>query len=139
MDRCMKLLAYGMIDLVNDPVYRPLIEAEVSRQFDGDDNSLFRDLNSAFSVNGHKLDVLMENSVGSHAPADVVADKSMIGGILDKISVGSDVLYPQVYIPFFDKNKNQPEVTHIAYFQAKDSIPGDTITDIKIISTSPVD
>ncbi len=138
IDECMQLLAYGLVDVINDPNYWTLIKSEVDKRFDGDENALFRDISTTFSNKGHDLNNLMKNSVTNHAPAVIRSAKDRLDDILNKIEVGDDVLYPQIYIPFFDQNKGQASVKNIGFLQAHDSISGDSIIDnLEIISTSP--
>ena len=97
-DSVLKAATYGLIDILPQFSYRQIINSEVSKQFDGDENALFRELNTAFSNSSLNLQTLMQNSCNAHGYGGY---SYLIPDVLGGFKYFNDTVYPQLYIPFY--------------------------------------
>jgi hypothetical protein len=106
----IKTAAIGLLELSKSAQFRTLVNSEVRRHFDDDDNVLLRVLDSLMYNN---LPSLFENSIQLHNAGSIKAINSVpfthyndidnirksIRGIPD----GMDTAYLQIYIPYFEQ------------------------------------
>lgn len=122
-DSILKAATYGLIDILPNYNYRQIINTEVAKQFDDDDNALFREIKSAFNTNSLNLQTLMENSCSAHGYSGY---SYLIPEVLNGFKYFTDTVYPQLYIPFYE-NYNINTVHSVCYNLEDDAIlPGFT-------------
>ena len=102
IDDYLTMLTYGLIDLSNNQEFIDVLNTEIDKQFDEDDNVLFKDLKAACTDADIDLEAEMNASILAHAPADIRALIDDLPDVLDKITYEGQGFYPQVYFPFAD-------------------------------------
>ena len=100
IDDYLSLLAYGLIDLSNNADFIEVLKTEIEKQFDEDDNVLFRDLTTACSEADIDLESAMSASILAHAPADIRELVGDLADVMDNINYDGEGFYPQIYFPF---------------------------------------
>ena len=92
-------MSWGLLDLSDNGVFKNVLNAEVAKQFDGDDNVLFVTLNDELAKQNIDLEDLMTASLQAHGKGDLA--QYLHNGI-HGFPYGGDSAFPQVYIPFVE-------------------------------------
>ncbi len=102
----IEAVAYGLVDLSKNSNFRTIVNQEVKLQFDGDDNVLLKKLNETCLNSGIDLKQEMTNCLTRQ-------NKSNLIEFLEEAIAGFEYyetkLYPQVFIPFIEKNNLQSQ------------------------------
>lgn len=109
-DKVIETIAYGLTNLSDRPSFRSLLNVEIAKQFDGDDNVLMKTLSDVCTNSGINLKNEMINSLTKNGKTDLIqyADEAING-----FKYFDTKLYPQIYIPFTE-NKNLDQLPGIA-------------------------
>jgi hypothetical protein len=95
---------YGLLSLTSNPNFRTIVFQEVQKQFDGDDDVLFKDLNTELGRQGINLEQEMENSLIAAKRSDLLPN---VNEVINGFDYFGSKVYLQIFIPFIDKiNKN---------------------------------
>jgi hypothetical protein len=116
-DSVLKAATYGLLDIMQNKQYRNIINTEISKQFDGDDNALFKEISVGFNLNGLDLIMLMEKSCNSNGYQGF---SYLIPEVVTGFKYYNDTLFPQIFIPFYssyDINAN-----HAVCFNLEDDV-----------------
>lgn len=109
-DKIIETAAYGLINLSEQPSFRSLLNTQIAKQFDGDDNVLMKTLSVICNESGINLKEEMINSLTQSGKTDLIP---YTDEVINGFKYFDTTLYPQVYIPFIE-NKNLDQVPGIA-------------------------
>lgn len=96
-DNTLDAVHWGLVDISDNPQFVSILNAEVSKKFDGDDNVLIKTLDSACSAHGISLADSMTQSLIAHSKSNLV---QCIYGAIEGFEYNGTKIYPQVFIPF---------------------------------------
>jgi hypothetical protein len=132
-DSVLKAATYGLLDVMQNKQYRNIINTEISKQFDGDDNALFKEISVGFNLNGLDLIMLMEKSCNSNGYQGF---SYLIPEVVSGFKYYHDTLYPQIFIPFY--GSYDINASHSVCFNLEDDVllPGFRITSGVISSAN---
>lgn len=132
-DSIMKAGAYGLIDIMKNLPQKQLINSAISKQFDGDDNTLFRSVDTMFNQNNLNLTSIMTNSCNNNGFGGFAY---LIPEVINGFKYFEDTAYAQIYIPFYESyNVN---ALHSVCFNLDDdeSLPGFVLVNGNIVNTN---
>lgn len=99
----LEALVYGLLEISQDLEFRHIVNQEVEKQFDGDDNVLFRVLDAA----AHEADIEMKSAfqkaIEAHASEDPEQYLQLLDGAIQGFDYFEEKAYPQIYIPFVEQ------------------------------------
>lgn len=95
-DAMIETIANGLRDIRNDEQFRSIVHAQVSLQFDGDDNVLLKTLDSACTANSINLAAAMETTLNNSGRADLVP---LIDQAIHGFPYFDDSIYLQIFVP----------------------------------------
>lgn len=113
----VKTAAVGLLELANDSNLRPIINNLIQEQFDGDDNVLLKNLNTALESNGVNLLNEMENSIdlwktevenlsfnnSMYHNTEIYDLEERVSQTINGFGYYMDNKFIQIFIPFIDK------------------------------------
>lgn len=96
-DRMIETVAIGLLDAREDENFRTIVNEEVSKKFDGDDNALLLAIDNACKAHEMDLTALMEASLESHGRTDLIEH---VSDAIHGFPYDNDKIYLQIYIPY---------------------------------------
>ncbi len=93
-------VAWGLLDLRNNATFRTVLNAEIAKQFDGDDNVLLLNLDSALQSHNINLAQALTSSLNAHGKQNLV---QFVQGAIHGFNYSGGKAYTQVFIPFMDR------------------------------------
>lgn len=112
-DRVIETVAYGLLDLSQIGTFRDIVNEEIAKQFDGDDNVLLKTLSEKCQAKGIDLKAVMALSLNKYNKKELVP---LLEEAINGVSYFGRTIYPQVFIPFInDVNINTNPVIALNY------------------------
>lgn len=98
-DIMITTVAYGLLDISSNDVFKNILKTEIAKQFDGDDNVLLKTLNSKCIEAGLNLETSMTNSLIAHGKRELTSN---VHDAINGFAYFDTKIYLQVYIPFVE-------------------------------------
>jgi hypothetical protein len=98
-DRIIETISYGLLDLSTNTAFQSIVNSEISKKFDEDDNVLLRSLNAECLEVGIDLKEEMKTTLLSHGLDEYII---YVDEAVDGFNYYGETLYPQIYIPFIE-------------------------------------
>jgi hypothetical protein len=120
-DSIVKCGSLALVQIMQNNEYRQIINSEVSKAFDGDDNALFKNLNSAFNTQNYNLEQLMTASVLASTNPEY---SYLVPQVINGFPYFESISYAQILIPNYESyNINVPH-TVAQNTDDNDNLPG---------------
>ncbi|MEZ5046073.1 MAG: hypothetical protein R2831_03685 [Chitinophagaceae bacterium] len=98
-DNMITTVVYGIVNLTDNAEFKAVLNSEINKKFDGDDNVLLKTLSEECELQGINLEQLMTNSLLLNNKQELV---QYLHDAINGFQYFEDTLYTQVFIPFRD-------------------------------------
>jgi len=117
-DKIIETISYGLLDLSQNSQFIDIVNEEIQKKFDEDDNALLKTINSKCLQVGINLHDEMESTLLAYNKDEYV---EYIDEAINGFDYYGEILYPQIYIPFIE-NQNLDAIPKICLNKEDDVI-----------------
>ncbi|PWS26152.1 hypothetical protein DHW03_15260 [Pedobacter yonginense] len=137
----LKIYAIAFAEISKNPEIKALVHDEVAKRFDGDDNVLIKTLfaraeSKGIDLKGMFRSSLKKNKINSSVE-DLLTSLNNLQLISDKSKKKTNI-YPQIYIPNFERILVRPDVTSKVQNKNLGEVTSSALKD-KVVATLPMD
>ncbi len=133
----LNAVAWGLLDLRSNTTFRTVLNAEIAKKFDGDDNVLLKTLDSVLLTQNINLAQALTASLNVHGKQNLV---QYVQGAINGFAYKGDTVYPQVYIPFVSEVNLLGQPTICPNYDGDCDIPGlrvnATTTQVELVTVN---